>query len=336
MNKPIRFAVIGTGHIGKRHASMLLRHPEAELVATIDPIKPDSDFHCPHFSSLVDFEKSGIGTEVITVATPNGLHYAHTLAALELSADVVVEKPMGLRSTEVRHMLELAQLRNLRLFPVMQNRYSPPAVWIKSVVDRGLLGQIYMVQLNCFWNRDARYYLPKGWHGDQQLDGGTLFTQFSHFIDMLYWLLGDVKNISGRMHSFNHAGLTDFEDSGMLHFELEGGGMGSFQFSTSVYDANFESSITLIGENGTVKLGGQYMDKVMYCHIRDYSLPELAPTNPGNDYGAYKGSAANHHLLFANVIDVLRGRAAPTTRAEEGLAVVDLIERMYAAMESGY
>jgi UDP-N-acetyl-2-amino-2-deoxyglucuronate dehydrogenase len=238
MSKPIPFAVIGTGHIGKRHASMLLRHPEAELVATIDPRKPDTDFPCPHFSSIANFEASGIRAEVMTVATPNGMHFGHTLAALELGAHVVVEKPMGVHSSEVKHMLRSAEIRDLKLFPVMQNRYSPPAVWIKSVVDKGLLGQIYMVQLNCFWNRDARYYLPKGWHGDMELDGGTLFTQFSHFIDMLYWLLGDVKNISGRMHSFNHAGLTEFEDSGMLHFELEWGGMGSFQFSTSVYDTS--------------------------------------------------------------------------------------------------
>lgn len=327
----IRFVIIGYGHIGKRHAAMIERQPEARLVAVVDPKTPEPAPSCPHFTSWEAWMEANIQADVAVVASPNGLHTAHAYQALEAGLHVVVEKPMGLTAASVQALLKFSQSRQLQLFPVMQNRYSPPAQWIKSVVSGGLLGEIYLVQLNCYWNRDARYYLPRGWHGDKQLDGGTLFTQFSHFIDTLYWLLGNIKNVQGRVYDFNHGQLTDFEDSGLFTFELDRGGAGSLQFSTSVYDQNFESSITLLGSRGTVKLGGQYMETVSYCHIQDYVMPELQPTNPGNDYGAYKGSAANHQFVIQNVVDVLHGRARMTTTPEEGLAVVQLIEQLYEA-----
>jgi UDP-N-acetyl-2-amino-2-deoxyglucuronate dehydrogenase len=333
MMAPIRFVVLGYGHIGKRHAAMITRHPEAQLEAIIDVKQAEDKAGAPWYCSLQAWQEAGGTADVCVVATPNGWHYAHTLAALEAGCHVVVEKPVGLRTAEVQHMLELAEVKGKQVFPVMQNRYSPPAVWIKQIIDSKRLGKLFMVQLNCFWNRDARYYVAESWHGDKWLDGGTLFTQFSHFIDMMYWLCGDVYDIKGQMFDFNHQHLTQFEDSGMLQFLFKQGGAGCLQFSTSVFNRNFESSITLIGENGTVKLGGQYMEAVTYCDIAGYEMPKLEPTNPGNDYGAYKGSAANHHFVIANVIDVLRGRAKITTRPEEGLAVVNIIERMYEACQ---
>jgi predicted dehydrogenase len=216
-----------------------------------------------------------------------------------------------------------------QVFAVMQNRYSPPSVWIKEMVDSGHLGNIYLVQLNCYWNRDDRYYKLGSWHGNKELDGGTLFTQFSHFIDILYWLFGDIHNIKSRFYDFNHSNLTEFEDSGIVTFDFLNGGSGVLNFSTAVWDKNLESSMTIISENGAIKIGGQYMDKVEYCHIKDYIMPELAPTNPGNDYGAYKGSAQNHNFLIDNVVDVMNNRSTITTNALEGLKVVEIIERIY-------
>jgi predicted dehydrogenase len=221
----------------------------------------------------------------------------------------------------------LQQSKNV--FCVMQNRYSPPSEWIKDVVERAVLGEIFMVQLNCYWNRDARYYKADGWKGKQDLDGGTLFTQFSHFIDIMYWLFGDIDNIQGKFADFTHKETTDFEDSGFVNFDFINGGMGCINYSTSVADQNLESSMTIIGKNGSIKIGGQYMNEVEVCNIQGYEMPELAPTNPGNDYGAYKGSAANHHYVIANVIDTLKGRTSATTNALEGLKVVDIIERIY-------
>jgi predicted dehydrogenase len=126
-----------------------------------------------------------------------------------------------------------------------------------------------MVQLNCYWNRDERYYKEGGWKGTQDLDGGTLFTQFSHFIDIMYWLFGDIDNIQGKFADFNHKDYTDFEDSGFVSFDFINGGMGSINYSTAVVEQNLESSMTIIGSKGSVKIGGQYMNEVEVCNVKE-------------------------------------------------------------------
>lgn len=331
----IGFAVVGCGHIGKRHAEMIHRNEESELVALVDVKDPSSlgiEAHqVPFFNTLDALLADPImeRIDVINIASPNGYHAEQALKILDARRHVVIEKPVALKKGDAEKVIFKALHVHKHVFAVMQNRYSPPSVWIKEVVESGVLGKIYMVQLNCYWNRDSRYYKPDSWHGRKDLDGGTLFTQFSHFIDILYWLFGDIQNVQARFADHNHKDLTDFEDSGFVSFEFVNGGMGSLNYSTSVWDKNLESSMTIIAEHGSVKIGGQYMDKVEYCHIRDYVMPELAATNPGNDYGAYKGSAANHHYVIENVVDVLRGRSVITTNALEGLKVVDIIERIY-------
>lgn len=337
MNSKIKFAVVGCGHIGKRHAEMVRRHEESELVALIDVKSKESlgidSFQVPYFSTLQEFFASGIEADVINIATPNGFHASQSLECLENRKHIVVEKPIALHKLDAEKIIFKALHVHKHVFAVMQNRYSPPSVWIKDLVESGQLGQIFMVQLNCFWNRDDRYYKQDSWHGKKDLDGGTLFTQFSHFIDIMYWLFGDIQNIQAKMKDFNHHNLTEFEDSGFVSFEFVNGGVGHLSFSTSVWDKNFESSMTILAENGTIKIGGQYMDQVEYCHVKNYTMPALAPTNPGNDYGAYKGSAANHNYVIENVVDVIKGRAAITTNALEGLKVVDIIERIYASVK---
>jgi UDP-N-acetyl-2-amino-2-deoxyglucuronate dehydrogenase len=329
----VKFAVIGCGHIGKRHAEMIYRNPECELVGFID-VKNKTDlkidqYDVPFYSSLDELLKDGIDVDVITIASPNGYHAEQALRALEAKRHVVIEKPMALKKQDAEKVIFKALNVHRHVFAVMQNRYSPPSLWVKEMVESGRLGKVYMVQLNCYWNRDDRYYKQDSWHGKKDLDGGTLFTQFSHFIDIMYWLFGDIQNITSRLADFNHRELTDFEDSGVVTFDFVDGGMGCLNFSTSVWDKNLESSMTIIAENGSVKIGGQYMDKVEYCHVKNYLMPDLEPTNPGNDYGAYKGSAQNHHYVIDNVVDVLKGRASITTNALEGLKVVEMIERIY-------
>lgn len=334
MSGKIKFAVVGCGHIGKRHAEMIIRNPEAELVALID-VKNKSilgidNFDVPFFDSLDAFLGSGIEADVVNIASPNGFHAEQGMKVLDSGKHLVIEKPMSLTKKDSEQLIFKGLQKHKQVFCVMQNRYSPPSVWLKELLESGKLGDIYMVQVNCYWNRDDRYYKPESWHGKGDLDGGTLFTQFSHFIDLMYWYFGDIKNIQAKFADFNHAGLTDFEDSGFVSFDFVNGGMGALNYSTSVWDKNLESSITVIAENGSLKVGGQYMNEVEYCHIKDYEMPELAPTNPGNDYGAYKGSAANHHYIIENVVDVLKGKNSITTNALEGLKVVDIIERIYS------
>lgn len=335
-NHKIGFAVVGCGHIGKRHAEMVQRNEEAELVALVDIKDPSGlgieNNNVPFFSS-VDALLADTAVmdkiDVINIASPNGYHAEQALKALEAGKHVVIEKPVALSKGDAEKVIFKALQVHKQVFAVMQNRYSPPSAWLKEILESGKLGKIYLVQINCYWNRDNRYYKKDSWHGKKELDGGTLFTQFSHFIDLMYWYFGDITNIQTKFQDFNHADLTDFEDTGIVSFDFTNGGIGCLNYSTSVWDKNLESSITVIAENGSLKVGGQYMNEVEYCHIKDYVMPELQPTNPGNDYGAYKGSAANHHYIIENVVDVLKGRDTITTNALEGLKVVDIIERIY-------
>ena len=315
--KKIRFVVVGCGHIGKRHAEMVVRDPGAELVALCD-IRPKEElgieaYPVAFFSDMTSLLQSGLEIDVINICVPNGLHAELAIQAIESGHHVVIEKPMALQVQDAERVLQTSLKYQKEVFCVMQNRYSPPSVWIKQMIDSGRLGKIYLVQLNCFWNRDERYYKPGGWHGDACLDGGTLFTQFSHFIDIMYWLFGDIQHIQARFADFNHQQLTDFEDSGLVTFEFVNGGMGCLNYSTAVWNKNMESSMLIVAENGSVKIGGQYMNEVEYCHIKDYEMPELAPTNPGNDYGPYKGSAQNHNFVIHNVVEVLQHTGAQNT-----------------------
>lgn len=333
MNKKVTFVVVGAGHIGKRHATMIQRNDDAELVGMIDilPEKKEecAEFNVPFFTSIDEFLAADIPFDVANICTPNGLHAEQSIQILEQNKHVVCEKPMGLTKDSCEKVIFKALQMSKFVFCVMQNRYSPPSEWIKSIIEEKRLGKICMVQLNCYWNRDDRYYKKSTWKGTQDLDGGTLFTQFSHFIDIMYWLFGDITNISGKFADFIHQDTTDFEDSGFVNFDFVQGGMGSINYSTAVAHQNLESSITIIGEKGSVKIGGQYMNEVEVCDIEDYEMPVLPPTNPGNDYGAYKGSAANHHYVIQNVVDTINGKNTATTNALEGLKIVEIIERIY-------
>lgn len=334
-DRKIRFAVVGCGHIGLRHAEMITRNGEAELMAMCDilprdQIKSDIVRGVPYFLTIDEMLREVQDIDVVNVCTPNGLHAEHSLKALEHHKHVVCEKPMAITKADCEKIIYKALQVSRNVFGVMQNRYSPPSTWLKEVVEKNLLGDVYLVQLNCFWNRDDRYYRKGSWKGSSDLDGGTLFTQFSHFIDIMYWVFGDITDINGVFHDFCHQQSTAFEDTGIVNFRFVNGGMGSLNYTTAVYDTNLESSITVIGSRGSIRIGGQYMNEVVYCHIDGYTMPELPPANPANDYGAYKGSAANHHYIIENVIDTLKGRTTMTTNALEGLKVVEIIERIYA------
>lgn len=332
-NQKIKFAVVGCGHIGKRHAEMILGNTEAELVALCDAGKKEElgieKYNVPFFNSIDELLNSKLNFDVVNICTPNGLHAVHSIKVLEKKYHVVCEKPMGLTKSQCEEVIFKALQVSKNFFCVMQNRYSPPSVWIKEIIEQKVLGDIFMVQLNCYWNRDDRYYKKGGWKGTQELDGGTLFTQFSHFIDIMYWLFGDITNIQAKFKDFTHQNSTDFEDSGFVSFDFINGGMGCLNYSTAIATQNLESSITIIGKKGSVKIGGQYMNEVEVCNIDGYVMPVLAEANPPNDYGPYKGSAANHHYIIENVIDTLKGRTTATTNALEGLKVVEIIEQIY-------
>ena len=227
--EPIKFAVIGQGHIGKRHAEMIRRNPSCKLVAVCDVLAPDKlgieNISESFYHSAEEMLQAHPDIEVVNICTPNGLHCTHALVALKHNKHVVVEKPMALSKSDCEKIIYSALHQHKTVFCVMQNRYSPPSVWLKELIEQKTLGDIYMVQLNCYWNRDSRYYKPGGWKGTQELDGGTLFTQFSHWIDIMYWIFGDITNIQAKFADFNHQHNTEFEDSGFVSFEFINGGI---------------------------------------------------------------------------------------------------------------
>jgi predicted dehydrogenase len=332
----INFSVCGFGRIGKRHAKIIDEYPNSKLIGVIDNANKkgdeflDSGYAAGFYESLDQFiEQDAHKTDVVVIAAPNGLHAPLAQKALTAGYHVVIEKPMALSKSECEELIYKALKVGKQIFVVKQNRYSPTSKWLKEIVQKGVIGDTYMVQVNCYWNRDERYYTPGDWHGTLELDGGTLYTQFSHFVDILYWVFGDITNISATLEDFNHQDMIEFEDSGVVQFEFVKGGMGCINYSISCWGQNMESSITVVGSKGSVKVGGQYMNEVEYCHIKDYDMPELEATNPPNDYGPYKGSAANHHYVVENVVDTLNGNSSITTNALEGMKVVEIIENIY-------
>lgn len=338
-NKVFSVGIIGYGYIGKRHSAMIENNENFQLTCICDVNEKEKNNSTKKYNFYSDYKEmldKETGLDLVVISSPNGFHEDHAYYALKKNNHVIIEKPMALTSKGCSKILDISKLRDKKIFNVMQNRYSPPSEWFKDVMKNNLLGEVYMVQINCFWNRDERYYKPDPltnklttWHGTKEFDGGTLYTQFSHFIDLMFWFFGDVINVKSKIKDFNHKNLTEFEDSGTISFDFKNGGIGSFNFSTSVFETNLESSISVIAENGTVKIGGQYMNEVELCNIKNYTMPKLKKSNPPNDYGPYKGSAANHHYIYENINKVLRFDDEITTPGYDGYKVVEIIEKFY-------
>jgi predicted dehydrogenase len=336
VKNPVSFAVLGYGHIGKRHEASIKAHPGAVLdsIADIEDVYTSLDSNSRFedvsvYNSLDSLLESSNLPEVICVCTPNGLHTSQCLRILEAGCHVVLEKPIALSASDARSVAEVSASTGKHVFCVMQNRFAPPSVWLKSLVESGKLGKIHQVHIQCFWNRDDSYYASSPWRGTLALDGGPLFTQFSHFIDVMYWIFGGISSPRAIFRNQSHIHNTEFEDSGSISFDFLRSGWGSLTFSTALFRSNFESSLTLIAEHGTVRIAGQYMEKIAHCDVLDYEMPDLPNVAPPNDYGEYKGSASNHHHVIANVVDVLRNNAPITTPISEGVEVVEIIESMY-------
>lgn len=332
----IRFAIVGYGNIGKRHAQHIINNPEAELVAIcdIDPQKqalmPKGPKFYPNIVQLLAHGKA----DVINICTPNYLHCEQSILAMKAGFHAVVEKPMALKTADCRQMIDVAQQTERKLFCVKQNRYNPPVMLVKELIERQRLGRPYMVQVNCFWNRSDTYYQQSPWRGKKAMDGGCLFTQFSHFVDILYYLNGGIKEIKGKVMNFNHLSNTEFEDSGVFAMAADNGALVSFNFSTCAYDKNMEGAISILAEKGTIKIGGQYLNTIEYQTIENEKLPQINISAKENDYGLYKGSMSNHDKIIENVIDVLAHGGMMMTTPEDGLHVVDIIERMYQASQA--
>ncbi len=331
MSQPIRFAIVGYGNIGRRHATHIIQNPDAALVAVCDTdisLKDKVEYGVSFYVDINELINS-IDVDVVCVCTPNYLHEIHTVTALQRGFHVVVEKPMALSVAECDRMITAARAAERTIFAVKQNRYNPPVQAVKELLATGRLGQVYMMQVNCFWNRGADYYSQSPWRGKKQLDGGCLFTQFSHFVDILYYLNGPVLSAQGMVDNYAHRHNTEFEDTGSFMLKAANGAIINFNFSTCAYGQNMEGAITILAERGTVKIGGQYLNTIEYQQLKDIQLPQINISAKANDYGLYQGSMSNHDRVIGNVVDVLRHNGTIMTSAEEGREVVRIIEMMY-------
>lgn len=328
----VKFAIIGLGNIGKRHAEHIQLQANAELVAICDIDMSKSGLFSVPFYDDIDKLLAHCRAEVLCVCTPNFLHEEHAIAGLKAGLHVVVEKPMALSTAECDRMIAAAEKADKMIFAVKQNRYNPPVVAVKKLIDEGRLGKIFMVQVNCFWNRGDSYYSQGDWRGKKSKDGGCLFTQFSHFVDIMYYLNGNIMKAFGLIQNFAHQHNTEFEDTGSFVLEASNGSIVNFNFTTCSFEKNMEGAITVFAEKGTVKIGGQYLNTIEYQHLDGDAIPPINITAKNNDYGLYQGSMSNHDKMIQNVLDVIQNGAKIMTTAEEGRDVVRIIELMYASV----
>jgi predicted dehydrogenase len=330
MHKPIRSLVVGLGHIGSRHVRLLAAHSAFVLVGGVDPDAATWAVLPEGVPALADVEAAAaLESELVCICTPNGLHVEQARWAVRTGAHAVVEKPFGLQADRCRTLIREAREAGRHLFCVLQNRYSPPARLLKHLLAEGRLGRLHEVQVSCTWNRDDRYYRPGSWRGSLALDGGPLYTQFSHFLDLLVWLVGPLEVEAARFFNDCHRATTEFEDGGHLWLRGLDDVRVSFSYSTAAWNRNFESRIVLRGSRGIICAGGQYMERIDYAHIEDWTPPEIEGSPPPNRYGGWQGSADNHAHVFENVAQTLRGNARPDADGPDALRTVELIERMY-------
>jgi len=271
--------------------------------------------------------------DVVVICTPNGLHAEQTINALHAGCHVLCEKPMAIRAEDARAMIDAAKEAGRMLFVVKQNRYNPPVAALKQLIDEGRLGRLLSVQVNGFWNREDDYY-KDSWHGSKALDGGMLFTQFSHFIDILQWILGEPEHICSRMANTRHRGVIGTEDQALAIFDYPDGLQVGLHFTVNAHARNMEGSITVFGEKGTLRVGGQYLNLLEYQDIDGARLEALPHGGPANDYGNYQGSMSNHDKVYENLLSVLKSGGEPDVTGDDGYRTVRIIERMYE--DSGF
>jgi UDP-N-acetyl-2-amino-2-deoxyglucuronate dehydrogenase len=326
----IQFALIGCGRIAQRHAEHI--HNNGKLIAVCDTIKSRADelalkYNAKAYYSIEDLllhEKP----DVVSICSPNGLHAQHSIQSLNAGFNVLCEKPLAINVNDCGEMIKAAEKANKRLFAIKQNRFNPPVEAVKKAIEEGRLGKIFSVQLSCFWNRNEDYY-ANSWKGTKDLDGGTLYTQFSHFIDLLYWLIGDIKEAEAFTGNFAHQNIIEFEDTGAVIIKFYNGAIGTINYTVNSYQKNMEGSLTIFGEKGTVKIGGQYINELEYQNIQNYKIENLAEGNKPNNYGNYLGSMSNHDKVYENLIDVMKNNASISTNAFEGLKTVEIIDKIY-------
>lgn len=330
--RKIKFAIVGCGSIGARHLTVINAEEQAEIVAVCDIKKElaqkySDQYDVKFFTEYTEMLKS-IKADVVCICTPHHLHAPMAIQAANAGIHILVEKPMALTTKDAEQMMQAAKQNKVKLMIVKQNRYNTPVLLAKEALESKKLGKVYMVQCNVLWNRYEEYYLNSEWRGRKDMEGGALYTQVSHFIDLLTWWFGDIADAYTITDTKNHD--IEIDDCGSSIIKFGTGIMGTLNWTTCVYNKNYEGSITIIGEYGTIKIGGQYLNKIEYWDVRAYPLPEnIDFSDKPNAYGKYQGSSSNHDKVIKDAISLLTNQKQNMVEGEEGLRSVKAIEKIY-------
>ncbi len=338
MSNQLNFAIVGCGRIGGRHAGHIKNNGNLVAVCDISPEKAEAlakEYGANAYTSLDEMLNKETNVDLVAICSPNGLHAEHSIKALKAGFHVLCEKPMAISVHDCGEMIKTAEDANRRLMIVKQNRFNPPVEAVKKLIKNGDLGKVLSIQLNCFWNRNEDYY-QNSWKGTLDLDGGTLFTQFSHFVDLLYWLIGDIKDVEAYGGNFHHQNITEFDDNGVIILKFYNGALGTINYSVNSYGKNMEGSLTIFGSKGTIKIGGQYLNELEYQNIEGVKIENLPVGNTANNYGQYQGSMSNHDRVYENVVEVLTKGGVIATNGFEGLKTVEIIARIYNKMKGRF
>jgi UDP-N-acetyl-2-amino-2-deoxyglucuronate dehydrogenase len=334
--RKIRFAVVGCGRIAANHFEALTKHAErVELVAVCD-IDPKAlaaavaKTGAKGYSSLTAM-LAETNADAVVLATPSGLHATQGIEVARAGRHVVSEKPMATRWEDGKALVQACDAAKVRLFVVKQNRRNATIQLLKRAVERKRFGRIYMVNVNVFWARPQSYYDSARWRGTWEFDGGAFMNQASHYVDLLDWIIGPVSSL----HAFTAtlARNIEVEDTGVVNIKWRSGALGSMNVTMLTYPKNLEGSITIIGEKGTVRVGG-----VAVNEIQHWEFAEAEPEDASVKDASYQTTSVyglGHPLYYENVVATLRGEAEPETDGREGLRSLELLIGIYQSARDG-
>lgn len=336
LDRKIKAALVGCGRISKNHFEAIRQHADnIELVAICDTDRSilnetQKKYNVPSFTNFLDLLVKS-DADLVILCTPSGMHPAQTIAAAKAGKHVMTEKPMATRWKDGLDMVKACDNAMVRLFVIKQNRRNATLQLLKQAVNQKRFGRIYMVHLNVFWTRPQSYYDQGNWRGTWELDGGAFMNQASHYVDLLEWLIGpiaDVQCMTGTL-----AREIEVEDTGVLNVRWRNGALGSMAVTMLAYPQNYEGSITILGENGKVRIGGVAVNDIQTWDFKDEKEydSQLKETN----YQTTSVYGFGHPLYYKNVIDVLRGAAEPETDGREGLKSLEVLIAAYLSARDG-
>ncbi|MEO7457361.1 MAG: Gfo/Idh/MocA family oxidoreductase [Gemmatimonadaceae bacterium] len=332
---PVRVALVGCGRISRNHLDAIAKVKELELVAVCDTIlsraqEIGATYGVPSFGSMEEMF-AAVPSHLVTICTPSGLHPQHGIIAARAGRHVLTEKPMAISLASADELVQACDAAGVHLFVVKQNRLNPPIQLLKRAVDKDRFGRIYMANVTVRWTRPQEYYDAESWRGTWEFDGGAIMNQASHYVDLMQWLLGPVESIMAK--TATQARRIEAEDSGVAVLKFRSGALGVIEVNVLTYPRNLEGSITILGEKGSVKIGGTAVNRVEHWAFETYDdddkLVEAANTNPPTVYGF------GHEGYYRNLLPVLRGEAKPDTDGRAGRKSLELILGIYESAKTG-